>query len=88
MTSLIWILLALVLGLLVLGGVLFIAPYNSFVRQRNAIHDRHAYVGKQKIERADDLSSKIVDVVQKPFALPEIRKAVAMALAVQTSCAA
>jgi CheY-like chemotaxis protein len=32
-------------------------------------------------ERADDLSSKIVDVVQKPFALPEIRKAVAMALA-------
>jgi two-component system cell cycle response regulator CpdR len=39
-------------------------------------------------ERADDLSSKIVDVVQKPFALPEIRKAVAMALAVQTSYAA
>jgi CheY-like chemotaxis protein len=39
-------------------------------------------------ERCDDLSSKIVDVVQKPFALPEIRKAVAMALAVQTSCAA
>ena len=39
-------------------------------------------------ERADDLSSKIVDVVQKPFALPEIRKAVAMALAVQTFCAA
>ena len=32
-------------------------------------------------ERADDLASKIVDVVQKPFALPEIRKAVAMALA-------
>jgi CheY-like chemotaxis protein len=32
-------------------------------------------------ERADDLATKIVDVVQKPFALPEIRKAVAMALA-------
>ncbi|OHV82046.1 response regulator [Rhizobium sp. LCM 4573] len=32
-------------------------------------------------ERADDLQSKIVDVVQKPFALPDIRKAVAMALA-------
>ncbi|RWX74392.1 response regulator [Neorhizobium lilium] len=32
-------------------------------------------------ERADDLSAKIIDVVQKPFALPEIRKAVAMALA-------
>ena len=32
-------------------------------------------------ERADDLSAKIVDVVQKPFALPDIRKAVAAALA-------
>ncbi|MDH4413479.1 MAG: response regulator [Rhizobium sp.] len=32
-------------------------------------------------ERADDLSVKIVDVVSKPFALPDIRKAVAMALA-------
>ncbi len=32
-------------------------------------------------ERADDLASKIVDVVQKPFALPEIRRAVARALA-------
>ncbi len=31
-------------------------------------------------ERADDLAAKIVDVVQKPFALPDIRKAVAMAL--------
>lgn len=31
-------------------------------------------------ERADDLSTKIVDVVQKPFALPDIRKAVALAL--------
>ncbi len=32
-------------------------------------------------ERADDLASKIIDVVPKPFALPDIRKAVAMALA-------
>ncbi|WJR69342.1 response regulator [Neorhizobium sp. CSC1952] len=32
-------------------------------------------------ERADDLSAKIVDVVQKPFALPDIRRAVASALA-------
>lgn len=32
-------------------------------------------------ERADDLSAKIIDVVQKPFALPDIRKAVATALA-------
>ena len=32
-------------------------------------------------ERADDLSAKIVDVVSKPFALPDIRKAVASALA-------
>jgi two-component system cell cycle response regulator CpdR len=32
-------------------------------------------------ERADDLATKIVDVVPKPFALPDIRKAVAMALA-------
>jgi CheY-like chemotaxis protein len=39
-------------------------------------------------ERADDLASKIVDVVQKPFALPEIRRAVARALAEESSCAA
>ncbi|TDK34568.1 response regulator [Rhizobium deserti] len=39
-------------------------------------------------ERADDLATKIVDVVQKPFALPDIRKAVAMALATGASCAA
>ncbi len=32
-------------------------------------------------ERADDLSAKIVDVVSKPFSLPDIRKAVAAALA-------
>ncbi|WFU08448.1 response regulator [Rhizobium sp. CB3090] len=32
-------------------------------------------------ERADDLMEKIVDVVSKPFALPDIRKAVARALA-------
>ncbi|KQW28123.1 MFS transporter [Rhizobium sp. Root274] len=32
-------------------------------------------------ERADDLASKIIDVVSKPFALPEIRSAVARALA-------
>lgn len=32
-------------------------------------------------ERADDLAEKIVDVVPKPFALPDIRKAVARALA-------
>lgn len=39
-------------------------------------------------ERADDLASKIVDVVQKPFALPDIRRAVALALADRTPCAA
>ncbi|TPP06992.1 response regulator [Rhizobium glycinendophyticum] len=32
-------------------------------------------------ERADDLAAKIVDVVSKPFALPDIRSAVARALA-------
>ena len=32
-------------------------------------------------ERADDLASKIVDVVSKPFSLPDIRRAVAQALA-------
>jgi two-component system, cell cycle response regulator CpdR len=32
-------------------------------------------------ERADDLMDKIVDVVSKPFTLPDIRKAVARALA-------
>ena len=31
-------------------------------------------------ERADDLAEKIIDVVQKPFALPDIRRAVAHAL--------
>ena len=32
-------------------------------------------------ERADDLASKIIDVVSKPFSLPDIRLAVALALA-------
>ncbi|NTJ43625.1 response regulator [Agrobacterium larrymoorei] len=32
-------------------------------------------------ERADDLVAKIIDVVPKPFALPDIRLAVARALA-------
>lgn len=32
-------------------------------------------------ERADDLMEKVIDVVPKPFALPDIRKAVALALA-------
>ncbi len=32
-------------------------------------------------ERADNLSAKVVDVVSKPFSLPDIRKAVAVALA-------
>ncbi|MCY1665783.1 response regulator [Rhizobium sp. SL86] len=31
-------------------------------------------------ERADDLMAKIIDVVDKPFALPDIRRAVAQAL--------
>ena len=39
-------------------------------------------------ERADELAEKIVDVVQKPFALPEIRKAVAAALRGRETCAA
>lgn len=36
-------------------------------------------------ERADDLMEKIVDVVSKPFALPDIRMAVARALASRTA---
>ena len=32
-------------------------------------------------ERADDLAEKIIDVVSKPFTLPDIRTAVARALA-------
>lgn len=39
-------------------------------------------------ERADDLSTKIVDVVQKPFALPDIRRAVARALSGESPRAA
>ncbi len=39
-------------------------------------------------ERAEDLSAKIIDVVQKPFALPDIRRAVASALAQPDSQAA
>lgn len=34
-------------------------------------------------ERADDLMEKIVDVVSKPFSLPDIRTAVARALTTQ-----
>ncbi|OJF92399.1 response regulator [Pararhizobium antarcticum] len=32
-------------------------------------------------ERADNLNGKVIDVVSKPFTLPDIRKAVAVALA-------
>ena len=32
-------------------------------------------------ERADNLAGKVIDVVSKPFTLPDIRKAVAVALA-------
>ena len=32
-------------------------------------------------ERADNLMAKVIDVVSKPFTLPDIRKAVAVALA-------
>ena len=39
-------------------------------------------------ERADDLAAKVSDVVQKPFALPDIRRAVASALATGSSRAA
>ncbi|MCJ9670234.1 MULTISPECIES: response regulator [unclassified Neorhizobium] len=39
-------------------------------------------------ERADDLVAKVIDVVQKPFALPDIRRAVASALAAANSRAA
>jgi CheY-like chemotaxis protein len=39
-------------------------------------------------ERADDLAAKVIDVVQKPFALPDIRRAVASALAAASSRAA
>ncbi len=39
-------------------------------------------------ERADDLAAKVIDVVQKPFALPDIRRAVASALAAANSRAA
>ncbi len=35
----------------------------------------------QQQERAEDLSAKIIDVVPKPFTLPNIRQAVAAALA-------
>ncbi len=38
-------------------------------------------------ERADDLMAKIVDVVDKPFALPDIRRAVAQALTVAPKAA-
>ncbi|MCJ9750893.1 response regulator [Neorhizobium sp. BETTINA12A] len=39
-------------------------------------------------ERADDLAAKVIDMVQKPFALPDIRRAVASALAAASSRAA
>lgn len=38
-------------------------------------------------ERADDLMAKIIDVVDKPFALPDIRRAVAQALATTSRAA-
>ncbi|MDO1584108.1 response regulator [Rhizobium oryzicola] len=38
-------------------------------------------------ERADDLMTKVIDVVDKPFSLPDIRKAVAKALSVRRTAA-
>lgn len=38
-------------------------------------------------ERADDLMTKVIDVVDKPFSLPDIRKAVAQALSVRRTAA-
>ncbi|GAB2483493.1 LemA family protein [Luteococcus sediminum] len=63
MTSLIWILLALVLGLLVLGGVLFIAPYNSFVRQRNAIQESWRQVDVE-LNRRYELLPNLIETVR------------------------
>ena len=38
-------------------------------------------------ERADDLMTKVIDVVDKPFSLPDIRKAVAQALSMRRTAA-
>lgn len=63
MPSLIWILLVLVLGLLVLAAVLFIAPYNSFVRQRNVIQESWRQVDVE-LNRRYELLPNLIETVR------------------------
>ncbi|MEL4505426.1 LemA family protein [Luteococcus sp. H138] len=59
----IWTILFILLGLLVLGGILFIAPYNGFVRQRNVIQESWRQVDVE-LNRRYELLPNLVETVR------------------------
>ncbi|GAA1390281.1 LemA family protein [Luteococcus peritonei] len=58
-----WTLLLVLLGILVLAGVLFIAPYNSFIRQRNVIQESWRQVDVE-LNRRYELIPNLVETVR------------------------
>ncbi len=58
-----WTILLIVLGLLVLAGVLFIAPYNAFIRQRNVIQESWRQVDVE-LNRRYELLPNLVETVR------------------------
>ncbi|MGO4957253.1 LemA family protein [Luteococcus sp. Sow4_B9] len=59
----IWTILIAVLGVLVLAGVLFIGPYNGFVRQRNVIQESWRQVDVE-LNRRYELLPNLVETVR------------------------
>lgn len=58
-----WTILFILLGLLVLAGILFIAPYNGFVRQRNVIQESWRQVDVE-LNRRYELLPNLVETVR------------------------
>ena len=63
MTTVLWSLLFIVLALLVLAAVLFIAPYNAFIRQRNVIQESWRQVDVE-LNRRYELIPNLVETVR------------------------
>lgn len=63
MSTVLWSLLFIVLALLVLTAVLFIAPYNAFIRQRNVIQESWRQVDVE-LNRRYELVPNLVEVVR------------------------
>ncbi|WP_420175965.1 LemA family protein [Luteococcus sp. OSA5] len=58
-----WTILLILLGLLVLAGILFIAPYNGFIRQRNVIQESWRQVDVE-LNRRYELLPNLVETVR------------------------